>query len=61
MGTGPVLPGLQRAEEPDGLSAADFAGHGANVRTLRSFVLSHHDLLGVIRDIVMPNADLASA
>ncbi len=51
------IPDFRRAYEPDGLSVAEFDGYGATVRTLRAFIKSYHDLLGVIRDIVLPNPD----
>ena len=49
---------FRRAYEPDGMTAPEFEGFGATVRTLRSFVVSYHDLIGVVRDIVLPNPDL---
>jgi len=55
------VPDFVRAYEPNGLSAAEFAGYGATARTLRGFVGSYHDLQGVVRDIMMPNPDLKSA
>ena len=51
------IPDFRRAYEPDGLSPADFVTFGATARTLRSFVASYHDLVGVVRDIVLPNPD----
>jgi transaldolase len=55
------IPDFARAYEPDGLSVADFAGYGATVRTLRSFVAAYHDLQGAVRDIMMPNPDVKPA
>ncbi len=46
-----------RAYDPDGLSPAEFDTYGATVRTLRGFVKSYHDLMGSIRDIVLPDPD----
>jgi hypothetical protein len=37
---------------------AEFVTFGATARTLRSFVASYHDLVGVVRDIVLPNPDV---
>ena len=51
------VPDFRRAYEPDGLAPAEFDGFGATVRTLRSFVEGYHTLLGVVRDIVLPNPD----
>jgi transaldolase len=52
------LPDFVRAYEPDGLSVDDFDPYGATVRTLRTFIRSYHDLIGAIRDIVLPDPDL---
>ena len=29
----------------------------ASARTLRAFITSYHDLMGAIRDVVLPNPD----
>jgi transaldolase len=52
------VPDFRRAYEPDGMSGPEFEAYGATVRTLRSFVTSYHDLITVVRDIVLPNPDL---
>jgi transaldolase len=52
------IPDFRRAYEPDGLTPAEFVTFGATARTLRSFVQSYHDLVGVVRDIVLPNPDV---
>ena len=36
-------------------------GYGATVRTLRQFIGSYHDLVGAVRDIVLPNPDAKPA
>jgi transaldolase len=51
------LPDFRRAFEPDGLSAEEFDGYGATVRTLRTFISSYHDLVGVVRDFMLLNPD----
>ena len=51
------LPDFRRAFEPDGLSAEEFDGYGATVRTLRTFISSYHDLVGVVRDFMLPDPD----
>lgn len=51
------VPDFRRAYEPDGLAPAEFVTFGATARTLRTFVASYHDLIGVVRDIVLPNPD----
>ena len=52
------IPDFARAYEPDGLAIEEFESYGATLRTLRGFVASYHDLLGVVRDIVLPNPDV---
>jgi transaldolase len=55
------IPDFRRAYEPDGLTIDEFDGYGPTVRTLRQFIKSYHDLLGAIRDIVLPDPDLRRA
>ena len=52
------IPDFRRAYEPDGLAAAEFDGYGATVRTLRGFIGAYHDLVGEVRDVVLPNPDV---
>ena len=52
------VPDFARAYEPDGLAIEEFESYGATLRTLRGFVASYHDLLGVVRDIMLPNPDV---
>lgn len=52
------VPDFRRAYEPDGMTPPEFESFGATARTLRSFIASYHDLLGVVRDIVLPNPDI---
>ena len=54
------VPDFRRAYEPDGIAPAEFERFGAAARTLRSFIGSYHDLVGVVRDIMLPNPDLKS-
>jgi transaldolase len=51
------IPDFGRAYEPHGLSGDDFDGFGATVRTLRQFIKSYHDLVGAIRDEILPDPD----
>lgn len=51
------VPDFRRAYEPDGLAPAEFVTFGATARTLRAFIASYHDLIGAVRDIVLPNPD----
>jgi transaldolase len=53
------IPDFKRAYEPDGMSVEEFDSYGATVRTLRGFVGSYHELAGLVRDIMLPNPDIA--
>ena len=55
------IPDFGRAYEPDGLSIAEFDTYGATVRTLRGFIRSYHDLLGAVRDVMLPDPDVRPA
>ena len=52
------IPDFSRAYEPDGLSVAEFDSYGATVRTLRGFIKSYHDLVGAVRDVMLPDPDI---
>ncbi|HEY5275416.1 MAG TPA: transaldolase family protein [Coriobacteriia bacterium] len=52
------IPDFRRAYEPDGITPDEFESYGASARTLRAFVKSYHDLMGAIRDIVLPDPDI---
>src|SRR3954452_11620662 len=54
------VPDFGRAYDPDGLTPSEFDSFGPTVRTLRSFIEGYHGLVGVVRDIVLPNPDLKS-
>lgn len=51
------IPDFSRAYDPDGLAPHEFDSFGATVRTLRGFIGSYHDLLGAIRDEILPDPD----
>jgi len=51
-------PEFVKAYEPDGLSIDEFAAYGATARTLRAFVASYWELLGMIDDLMIPNPDV---
>lgn len=55
------LPDFERAYEPNGLAIEGFDSFGPTVRTLRAFVKSYHDLVGAIRDVVLPDPDARPA
>jgi transaldolase len=52
------IPDFALAYEPDALPIEAFDGYGATRRTLRTFVGSYHELVGVVRDSMLPNPDL---
>jgi transaldolase len=49
---------FRKAYDEKGLSAAEFNGYGATVRTLRSFISSTHEFMGLVRDFMLPNPDI---
>ncbi len=53
------IPDFRRAYDPDGMTPSEFDGYGACVRTLRSFIVAVHDLMGVVREFMLPNPDVA--
>ena len=53
------IPDFRRAYDVDGMSVEEFESYGATVRTLRSFIGAAHDLMGVVRDFMLPNPDVA--
>jgi transaldolase len=55
------LPDFRRAYEPDGMTVDEFAGYGATVRTLRSFIGAYHDLQAAVRDVLLPDPDVRRA
>jgi len=55
------VPDFRRAYESDGLTPSEFDSFGPTARTLRSFIEGYHGLIGVVRDIVLPNPDVRPA
>jgi transaldolase len=51
------LEDFRRAVDPQGLAPEDFDHYGATARTLRGFLSSYYDLLGVVRNLRLPNPD----
>jgi transaldolase len=49
---------FRRAYDAGGLTVAEFDSFGPTVRTLRTFIGSYHDLVGVVRDFMLPNPDV---
>lgn len=52
------IPDFRRAYDEDGLAVEDFDTYGATARTLRGFIASAHDLVGVVRDFMIPDPDV---
>ena len=53
------FPDFRQAYEPDGLAPDAFDDYGATVRTLRGFLAAYHALIAEVRDITLPNPDVA--
>jgi len=51
------FPDFRRAYSEDGLSLDEFEGYGATRRTLRSFIGAYTELLGMVREFMLPNPD----
>ena len=49
----------RRASTENGLSIAEFDSFGPTRRTLRQFITACHDLDAVVRDVLIPDPDLA--
>jgi transaldolase len=45
------------AYDEDGMTVEQFDSFGATVRTLRTFIGSYHELVGMVRDFMLPNPD----
>lgn len=52
------IPDFRRGYEPDGMTVEEFDSYGPTVRTLRGFISSYHDLVGLVRDFMLPNPDV---
>jgi transaldolase len=50
---------FRRSYSEDGISMDDFDSFGPTRRTLRQFIAACHDLDGIIRDVLLPNPDVA--
>jgi transaldolase len=53
------IPDFRRAYDADGMAPAEFTTYGATARTLRAFITAAHDVMGVVREFMLPNPDLA--
>lgn len=54
------IPDFRRAYDVDGMTVNEFDTYGATVRTLRGFITSAHDLMGEVRNFMLPNPDVKS-
>jgi transaldolase len=52
------IPDFRRAYDADGMAPAEFTAYGATARTLRAFITAAHDVMGVVREFMLPNPDL---
>ena len=50
---------FRKAYDPDGLTVEEFDDYGAVRRTLRQFIAGYDGLKGMIRDLLLPDPDLA--
>jgi transaldolase len=50
---------FRRASEEDGMTVKEFDCFGATRRTLRQFIAACHDLDVIVRDVQIPNPDVA--
>jgi transaldolase len=55
------FPDFGRAYELDGLTPAEIDRFGPTVRTLRTFIASYHELVGAVRDVILPDPDVRPA
>lgn len=54
------IPDFRKAYDPDGLAISEFDAYGATIRTLRGFISSYHELIGLIREkFMLPNPDIS--
>jgi transaldolase len=54
------FPDFRRASSENGLSMDEFDSFGPTRRTLRQFIVACHDLDAIVRDVLLPNPDIAS-
>jgi transaldolase len=54
-----LFPEFRRAYFEDGMTIAEFDSYGATRRTLRQFIAACADLSALVRDVMIPNPDIA--
>jgi transaldolase len=52
-----LIPDFHRSYDEDGMTIEEFDEYGATARTLRTFCDHYHELLGIVRDFMIPNPD----
>jgi transaldolase len=52
------IPDFRRAYDETGMVVEEFDTYGATIRTLRGFIASAHDLMGEVRNFMLPNPDV---
>jgi transaldolase len=52
------LEDFRRAYDTNGLKPAEFDSFGATRRTLRTFIGSYYELVGIVRDVRLPDPDV---
>jgi transaldolase len=54
-----TIPDFVRAYEPAGMTPAEFDTFGPTRRTLRSFIASWYEFVSLVRDVMVPDPDVA--
>lgn len=52
-----LVPDFRRGYDEDGMAIGEFDQYGATARTLRTFCDHYHELLAIVRDVMIPNPD----
>ncbi len=52
-----LIPDFRRAYDDGGMTIQEFDQYGATARTVRTFCDHYHELLGIVRDFMIPNPD----
>lgn len=52
------IPDFRRSYDENGMTVEEFDDYGATIRTLRGFITSAHDLMGEVRNFMLPNPDV---
>lgn len=52
-----LVPDFRRGYDEDGMTIEEFDQYGATARTLRTFCDHYHELLAIVRDVMIPNPD----